>query len=137
MRVWLVVLVAVLSTGIVAAVWLSASSPSAELSQPVDSADPMRRAAELAESKGCAACHSLDGSKGIGPSWAGSFGAIRSFTDGTTAVVDDDYLRQSMQQPAVRVVTGFQNVMVAAELSEDEMAMLIMLIRALAADTSR
>lgn len=137
MRAWLVVLVAVLSTGVAAVVWFFASPPAVESAQPVASADPLQIAVDLAGSKGCAACHSLDGTPGIGPSWAGSFGAIRTFADGSTAVVDEAYLRQSMQQPAVRVVAGFQNVMVAAELSEDEMATLIMLIRALAADVAR
>ena len=134
MRAWVILLAVVLLAGTVAVVGLlSPVSPPEPAVQPAG-VDPLQTARELAESKGCTACHSLDGSAGIGPSWLHSYGAVRTFADGGTDVVDEDYLRQSMQQPAARVVAGFQNVMVAAGLSEDEMSMLIALIRSLAAD---
>jgi cytochrome c551/c552 len=83
----------------------------------------------LAESKGCTACHSLDGSIGIGPSWKGSYGSTRTFADGSMLQVDEAYLRESILQPGARVVAGYQNVMVAPALSEHEVASLVELIR--------
>lgn len=135
MRALVVVLVAVILAAAVALLRLM-SPPVTGPGQQFAGDDPLQMALALAESKGCKACHSLDGSAGIGPSWLHSYGSVRTFADGSTAVVDDDYLRQSMQQPALRVVSGFQNVMVAAPLSENEMSMLITLIRSLATDAS-
>lgn len=95
--------------------------------------DPLQPAIDLAAERGCGACHSMDGSKGIGPSWMGSFGAMREFQDGTFLVVDEEYLRESMIDPAARVVVGFDNVMVPAPLSEQEINTFIGLIRDLSA----
>ena len=35
----------------------------------------------------------MDGQPGVGPTWKGLFGKTESFTDGSTARVDEDYLR--------------------------------------------
>lgn len=68
--------------------------------------DEGRRVAEL---MGCVACHSTDGSTlgKVGPSWKGIFGSRRTFSDRSTGVVDDNYLRQSIKEPAAKVVSGF------------------------------
>jgi len=64
----------------------------------------------LAEVMGCVACHSVDGTLvgKVGPSWKGLWGSERRFVDGTKALADETYLRESMRQPAKRVVAGFQ-----------------------------
>ncbi|MBX3182666.1 MAG: cytochrome c oxidase subunit II [Polyangiaceae bacterium] len=56
---------------------------------------------------GCATCHSLDGSPKIGPTFKGLFGKTERFTDGTTAVVDENYLRESIEDPQAKIVDGF------------------------------
>jgi cytochrome c oxidase subunit 2 len=63
------------------------------------------------ENRGCATCHSLDGSRGQGPSWKGIFGQTHQFQDGTTAVVDENYIRQSILEPQVKVVVGYEPIM--------------------------
>jgi cytochrome c oxidase subunit II len=63
------------------------------------------------ENAGCATCHSLDGSRGQGPSWKGVFGSTRTFADGTTGVADENYIRQSVYEPNAKVVQGFEPVM--------------------------
>lgn len=55
----------------------------------------------------CAACHSLDGSALIGPTWKGLFGTERKFADGSTAVVDETYLRSSILNPNEKIVLGY------------------------------
>jgi cytochrome c oxidase subunit 2 len=90
----------------------------------------------LAAAKGCTACHSLDGTAGIGPSWKGTYGTLRSMADGSQRLADHAYLRESMLEPAADVVTGFENVMIAPELSEAEIAQLIQLIRQLGSKAS-
>jgi cytochrome c oxidase subunit II len=83
----------------------------------------------LAESRGCVACHSLDGSPGIGPSWLGSWGTQRRFVDGSMTVVDAAYLRESMLAPAARVVEGFDNVMLPTMFTAAEVELLTTFIR--------
>src|SRR5262249_3963117 len=63
----------------------------------------------LASLRGCAACHSTDGTLNgkVGPTWKGLYGTERTFTRGEPAVADDDYLRQSILEPASKIVRGF------------------------------
>ena len=61
--------------------------------------------------KGCVACHSLDGTKGTGPTWLDLYGSTAEFTNGDTRKVDEAYIRDSILNPAHEVVAGYQNVM--------------------------
>jgi cytochrome c oxidase subunit 2 len=92
---------------------------------------PAQQALALAESRGCVACHSLDGARGIGPSWQGSWGTQRRFADGTSAVVDAAYLREAMLAPAARVVESFDNVMLPTGFTDAEIALITDFIRSL------
>lgn len=66
----------------------------------------------LYATKGCNACHSIDGSQKTGPTWKGSWGKSRMFADGTSAVMDENYIRQSVLDPASQLVDGYPNQMV-------------------------
>nr|1W2L_A Chain A, CYTOCHROME OXIDASE SUBUNIT II [Rhodothermus marinus] len=87
--------------------------------------------ARLYREKACFSCHSIDGSRLVGPSFKGLYGSTRTFEDGTTAVADENYLRESILQPGAKVVQGYPNVMPAsyASLSEREVAALIEFIK--------
>lgn len=85
----------------------------------------------LAADKGCIACHSLDGSAGIGPSWMGNYGSLRKFTDGTAQIPDAQYYKKSMLDPAAQVLVGFQNIMLPATLTETEINQFIALMQEL------
>lgn len=118
----LALLLAVVAT--VSLLW----APAAE-EVPATSLTPEERGRQLALTSGCLACHSLDAAPGIGPSWHASFGAMRAFTDGSSAVVDEAYLRESIVQPAARIVSGYQNVMLPAALTDAQIADIIALIK--------
>lgn len=60
---------------------------------------------------GCKSCHSIDGTRGDGPSWKGIFGAVHQFNDGTSAKVDENYIRESINNPQAKIVKGFEGVM--------------------------
>ncbi|MBL8747351.1 MAG: cytochrome c oxidase subunit II [Phycisphaerae bacterium] len=66
---------------------------------------------KLHKSKGCVACHSVDGSSGTGPSWKGIWGQSRKFKDGGSAVADENYIRESMLEPGKHIVDGYSNQM--------------------------
>jgi len=63
------------------------------------------------EEKGCATCHSIDGTKGQGPSWKGIYGKMEKLNDGKTVLVDDAYIRESMMFPQAKIVLGFDPIM--------------------------
>lgn len=73
---------------------------------------PAELGAKVAAEQGCLSCHSLDGSRLVGPTWQGLYGSERAFDDGTTAVADEEYLRTSIINPNDQVVQGYPaNVM--------------------------
>ncbi|AVR97601.1 cytochrome c oxidase subunit II [Pseudoduganella armeniaca] len=85
----------------------------------------------LAQAKGCAACHSVDGSTRVGPSWKGLYGTLRRFEDGQELRADEAYLRQSIQAPHAHVVQGYPPVMPPGQVSDTELAALVEYIRSL------
>ena len=56
----------------------------------------------------CAGCHSLDGSAMAGPTWKGLWGSQKAFADGSSATVDENYIRESIMNPNAKIVKGFQ-----------------------------
>ncbi len=67
--------------------------------------------ARLFVKKACVTCHSVDGSKNVGPTFLGLFGRQEVLTNGQTIVVDENYLRESMLTPRAKIVMGFEPVM--------------------------
>lgn len=94
---------------------------------------PAEKGAELYKQRGCNACHSLDGSALVGPTFKGLFGKNEKMTNGKTITVDENYLRESILLPQVLIVEGFQPVMPAFEgiLSDEEVTALIEYIKTL------
>jgi cytochrome c oxidase subunit II len=71
------------------------------------SANPSDRGAALAKSSGCVACHSLDGTKSIGPTWKGLAGEQVTLANGSTVTADDTYLHESIVDPNKQIAAGF------------------------------
>lgn len=67
--------------------------------------------ANLYSSKACITCHSVDGRPGVAPSFKGRFGKQQKMADGTTVLIDENYVRESILNPQAKVVEGFQPVM--------------------------
>lgn len=62
------------------------------------------------DKKACTACHNIDkAGKKIGPSLYGVFGQPRKFTDGSSGVVDANYIRESIKKPNAKMAVGFEN----------------------------
>ncbi len=72
-------------------------------------ATPEGRGQALVVANGCAACHSITGAAGIGPTWLGLFGHEVLLTDGTTVTADEAYLHESIKAPQAKIVAGFEN----------------------------
>ncbi len=63
------------------------------------------------ENRGCQTCHSIDGSRGQGPSWKAIFGRMHNFQDGSSGMVDENYIRESIMDPQKHIVQGYEPVM--------------------------
>jgi cytochrome c oxidase subunit 2 len=88
-------------------------------------AEPGKQGRLIAQSKGCVACHSVDGAPSVGPTWKGLFGKQETLEGGVTVAVDEAYLKQSINDPKAKVVKGFPNIMPPNQLSDEEMAAMI------------
>ena len=107
--------------------------------ESVETAAPAAGDAErgraVAQANGCVACHSQDGSVGVGPSWQGLLGSQEKLADGGSVTVDDAYLRESILDPDAKITDGFQAGLMpktfADSLSESDVNDLIALIGSL------
>lgn len=92
------------------------------------------RGEALAQQLGCLACHSTDGTPGVGPTWKGLAGSSRPLTSGESVVADDAYLINSIVEPSQQVVAGFDPIMppdFGERLTEQEISDLVEYIRSL------
>ena len=111
--------------------WLAAQTTLAAAQNAAANADPLvARGQALALSKGCVACHTIDGSAGVGPTWKGLLGKTERFTDGSSAKLDAAALRQDIREPLARIAQGFAPVMPKSELSDAELDALVAYIGA-------
>lgn len=88
----------------------------------------------LYEQKGCVACHTLDGTPRIGPSWAGIWGTLVTTADGQARRVDEAYIKASIRDPQAFARPGFPPAMPTfdGQLDERKLAALVALIASLA-----
>jgi len=100
---------------------------SGEASSPGE--DLVARGQRLAGSLGCLACHSVDGNKGIGPSWQGLYGKTETLADDTSVKVDEGYIKDSVLHPNAKIVKGYAAVMPALAPSDEELNALIAFIK--------
>ena len=111
--------------------WLAAQTTFAAAQNAAANTDPLvARGQALALSKGCVACHTIDGSAGVGPTWKGLLGKTERFTDGSSAKLDAAALRQDIREPLARIAQGFAPVMPKSELSDAELDALVAYIGA-------
>ncbi len=83
--------------------------------------------------KGCAGCHSIDGTTNQGPTWLGIWGRSEKLTDGSEVTVDENYVRESILNPGARIVAGYQNVMNSYQgrITDREIALIISFMKTL------
>jgi len=74
----------------------------------------------MADDKGCLACHSLDGSAGVGPTFKGLWGQTVQLADGSSRVVDAGFVRTMILHPAANPVKGFDPVMPELPMTDAE-----------------
>jgi cytochrome c oxidase subunit 2 len=86
----------------------------------------------IIEQNGCFACHSIDGSAIIGPTWLGLYGAEVDLADGTMLIADDAFIEESILDPNATIVAGFPaNAMPQYRLTPEEIADILAFIQTL------
>jgi len=87
----------------------------------------------LYNSKGCKACHTIDGSKLVGPSFKDVYGHDVETRDNGVVKADDAYIRESILDPNAKVVAGFEPVMTpyAGRITDKEIDAVIAWLRTL------
>jgi cytochrome c oxidase subunit 2 len=127
--------------------WLAESRRSQAVAAAQDSVqlDPspvanlVEQGRRLASEYGCFKCHTVDGTRHIGPSWLDLYLRREPLEDGSTAVADEGYLTESMMDPRAKVVKGFQPVMPTFQgrVPGPEIAAIVEFIKSLRTDAVR
>jgi cytochrome c2 len=89
------------------------------------------RGQQVSTDYGCIACHTVDGSPGVGPTWLGMWGRTQTLSDGRQVVVDEAYFVQSIVNPGRELVAGYPNVMLRAFVTDEEILDLMAFARSL------
>jgi mono/diheme cytochrome c family protein len=90
----------------------------------------------IAQMYGCAACHAAEDTTvaKLGPPWKGLYGRERTFATGTVRITADEaYIRESILNPAAKVVSGYEAGMpsFAGVLTDAQIDSLILYIKSL------
>lgn len=86
--------------------------------------------AELFVEIGCQACHGASDTD-LAPTLQGIWGTEVGLEDGSTVVVDEEYVRRSITEPAADIVAGFDPRMPTFGLSDSEVVRLVGYVRSL------
>jgi cytochrome c oxidase subunit 2 len=114
----------------VALLALGACSSSSS-SAPAELSPEAAAGREISISAGCASCHGEDGNGRVGPKWIGLADSQVTLSDGTVVTADDAYLYDSIKDPGAKKRRGASGIMPANKLTDEEIASIIVYIRAL------
>jgi cytochrome c oxidase subunit 2 len=94
---------------------------------------PDNPAVAILKSKSCVACHSLDGSVMVGPSFKGLYGQREIVADGNglerEIAVDEAYLAHAIQDPGAETLKGYPPAMPPVRLTGEELKQVIGFIK--------
>ena len=98
---------------------------------------PTANGKRIMKNIGCFACHSVDGSKLVGPSFKGLYGhtaTVITKGDERDVTVDDEYIKRSIYDPNADVVKGYNKGLMLPytdQLSEDDVKQIIEYLKTL------
>jgi cytochrome c oxidase subunit 2 len=98
---------------------------------------PAQQGYEVLRRNVCISCHSSDGSKLIGPSFLGIWGATHTVTTGREErqiTVDEEYVRRSIYDPNADIVEGFNSGLMQTYeglVTEEEVGLIIEYLKTL------
>jgi cytochrome c oxidase subunit 2 len=104
--------------------WLTGAAVTGSLAQTGET---------LFQQLGCSTCHRID-VQGRGPNLAGIFGKPVQLEDGRSVIADENYVRESILNPAAKVVSGFKPIMPVfqGQVTEEQLNSLVAYVKSLA-----
>ncbi len=108
--------------------WLTDTTKIAAAAE-IDS--PVATGKRIMQNIGCFACHSIDGTKLVGPSFKGIWGEEQTVVTGRETrkiIVDEEYVKRSIYDPGADVVEGFMKGLMVSyqgQLTDDDIANII------------
>ena len=72
---------------------------------------PLEAGKMFFNNRGCNQCHTVDGTRMIGPSLKDLYGSMQPLTNGAKVLADEAYLRESILVPGAKIVEGYTDVM--------------------------
>jgi cytochrome c oxidase subunit 2 len=112
--------------------WVSANAPPPPGSEGEGEDTPVARGDRLTQQFACRSCHSIDGSPLVGPTWQGLYGTEEQLEGGTSILVDDAYIYESIRDPGAKITAGFQDLMphnIAEGMTDEQIADVIEFIK--------
>lgn len=96
---------------------------------------PVQVGERLYRLRGCAQCHTIDGKASVGPTFQGVFGHEQALKGGGSALIDENYVRESILEPQAKIAAGFEPVMPTfkGKLSDREISAIIEYLKTLGA----
>ena len=97
-------------------------------------ARPSAGPADLLRVKACLACHSVDGSPSVGPTFKGLFGTRQTVLvggDEQVVIADEAFLKRAIVKPEAVVIKGYPAIMPPSSLSHGELAQIVSYIESL------
>lgn len=104
---------------------------SSSSSAPIDLSPEAAAGREISINSGCASCHGADGNGRIGPNWLQLADSQVTLSDGKIVAADDAYLYESIKYPGEKKRRGASGIMPSNNLTDEEIASIIVYIRAL------
>jgi cytochrome c oxidase subunit II len=98
---------------------------------------PTATGRRIMQNIGCFACHSIDGTRLVGPTFKGIWGATHTVTTGREkreVLVDEEYIRKSIYDPNADVVEGFNRGLMLSyegQLSDEDVESIIEYLKTL------
>ena len=91
----------------------------------------------LFKTKGCIACHGLNGQRLVGPALNNIFGQERSFSDGSKGTVDENYLIEAIKKPSAKIVAGYPPAMPPQDANDTELKALVQYLKSCKTDSCK
>lgn len=99
---------------------------------PPSAPEPTHAGYKVLDANLCLACHSVDGQSGIGPTFKGVYGRTQKLADGSTATVNDAFIREKILNPNAKILAGkFEQEMPKTDLTREEIEEIIEYIQTL------
>src|SRR5690349_3772863 len=107
-----------------------------EETEKANNLPPVEKGAKLYRTQGCSQCHSLDGTRLVGPSWKDIWGRTENIAGGPPIKVDAAYVKESILTPQAKIVDTYPASMPPFVLKDADIDALIAFMKSISSNVS-